>query len=223
MKRLTFQFLSASVLMLLTGCATVRSTVTRFHSLPDVAHSQTFQIVPQGSQEGSIEYSVYSADVASKLTAYGWRQIDKATSNPDMLVFISYGIDNGQIVTGSAPIYGQTGGGTSYSYGNVYSSYGSASYSGTTYSTPTFGIVGSRTYSARIYTRFLFVDILDAKMSTTNNPVKVFEGRVKSGGRKSDVAEVLPTMIEALFNNFPGQNGKTETIDLPVQKGSNGR
>jgi hypothetical protein len=218
MNKLSVQILSAFLLLLLAGCATVRSTVTRFHTLPDVANSEIFQIVPQDSQKGSIEFSVYATEVAKKLTAYGWQQFDKAHSIPDMYVFISYGIDNGQTVTGSAPIYGQTGGGTSYSSGNVYNSYGSASYSGTTYSAPTFGVVGSETYSARVYTRFLNVDILDAKMSTTNNPVKVFEGRVKSSGTKSDIAEVLPTMIEALFKNFPGPSGKTQTINLQVQQ-----
>jgi hypothetical protein len=151
------------------------------------------------------------------LNAYGWQQQSNQGAEPDMLVYFGYGIDDGQTVSGSMPLYGQTGGGTSYSYGHVNTSYGtSASYSGTTYTAPTYGVVGSIPYSTRIYNRSLWLEILDAKTSTASSPVKVFEGRVQSSGGSSDIAAVLPTMIEALFKNFPGPSGKTETINLPM-------
>jgi hypothetical protein len=216
MKKLIYSILLINFMFLLAGCSSSRiySNVTRFHSLSIVAQPKSFEIIPLDSQKGSIEFSVYSSQVASNLTVYGWHQDDKSTSAPDFFVVFSYGIDNGQSVSGTTPIIGQTGGGTSYSYGNVYNGYGSASYSGTTTTTPTFGVVGAQSYSTIVYTRFLYLDILDAKVSTTNNPVKVFEGRVKSCGSKSDYSEVLPTMIKALFMQFPGISGKTVTIKL---------
>jgi hypothetical protein len=115
------------------------------------------------------------------------------------------------------PIYGQTGGGTSYSSGTVTSGYGGyASYSGTTYTAPTFGQVGSVPYSQKMYGRNLDLSIIDDRRSSKNNVVKVYEGRVASSGSSADIAVVLPTMIEALFKDFPGQSGKTKKLSMPL-------
>jgi len=40
----------------------------------------------------------------------------------------------------------------------------------------------------------------------------VYEGRVQSSGSFGEIAVVLPSMIEALFRDFPGNSGKTKTI-----------
>ena len=56
------------------------------------------------------------------------------------------------------------------------------------------------------------LNILDAKKSTKDNPVKVFEGTVKSRGSSGQITVVMPAMIEALFRNFPGESGKSETV-----------
>ena len=54
------------------------------------------------------------------------------------------------------------------------------------------------------------VDIFDAKKSTKDRPVKVFEGVAKSHDSGGQLSVVMPAMIGALFTNFPGKSGKTE-------------
>jgi len=218
MKNTTTIILSLVALVIFSGCASVQSTTSRFHQLPEKGNGETFAFLPSKSQEGGLEYQAYCDRIKSKLIEYGWIPSDNP-SNIDYLVFFSYSIDGGDTVSGSMPIYGQTGGGTSYSSGTVSSGYGGyASYSGTTYSAPTFGQVGSVPYTTKMYGRNLDLTIIDDRKSSKDNVVKVYEGRVASSGSSADIAVVLPTMIEALFKNFPGQSGKTKKVAMPLVK-----
>ncbi len=61
------------------------------------------------------------------------------------------------------------------------------------------GYVGSSTE----HDRFLVMVILDKNNNT------VFEGRVRSAGSRSDIAAVMPQMIDSLFASFPGKSGKS--------------
>jgi len=203
--------------LLLTGCATfVQCNVTRFHNLPAVGEPKTFAFLPNHTQKNSIEYSSYCALITTKLETYGWKKHDTSKSDlPDYLVSFAYNINKGERITGSITTYGETGGGTSYTTGTIMGSGGGfATYSGTTYTPPTFGPVGDIPYSIDQYHRSLRMEILDAKTSTKENVIRVFEGRVLSTGTSQEIMQVLPTMIEALFQKFPGISGKTETERL---------
>jgi hypothetical protein len=50
-----------------------------------------------------------------------------------------------------------------------------ATYSGTTYNTPTYGVVGSGTSSDTIFTRYLNIDIIDITNSGNGKVKKVYE------------------------------------------------
>ena len=131
-------------------------------------------------------------------------------------------IDAGKTTThvGSTPIYGQTGGGTTYQSGtgSAYGSGGYAygSYSGTSYTMPTFGVVGSRTYSYNVttYTRNLAMDIVIRESLNTKTPKKVYEARVISKGSCGQIAQVMDEILEALFQEFPGESGRARTITI---------
>jgi len=121
-------------------------------------------------------------------------------------------------VSGSLPIFGQTGGVTSTTFGTVTTNYGTrATYTGTTFQPITFGQVGSIPYRRKQFDRYLFLSILDPEKSTEKSIVNVFEGRVLSSGSSEEISMVLPTMIEALFKKFPGENGKAEKVILPMR------
>jgi hypothetical protein len=42
----------------------------------------------------------------------------------------------------------------------------------------------------------------------------LFEGRVQSTGREREIARVMPYMITAMFNNFPGESGVTKVVTI---------
>lgn len=208
MRRLAFFIL---IVGLVSGC--VRSDVARFHNLPNRGDGKTIVILPADpAKKGSIEFNSYAQIVTGYLEKNGYVVLPPSNPNADLMAFFGYSIGTGQTEVGSTPIYGQTGGGTTFTSGSISGFGTSGSYSGYSYTAPTYGIVGSSAYSYTSYGRFVRLDILDAKKSTKDNPVKVFEGTVKSRGTSSQIAVVMPAMIEALFTNFPGESGKTKRV-----------
>ncbi len=209
---------AALSVLLLAGC--VRSDVARFHNLPKLGGGKTIVILPSDpAKKGGIEFRTYAQIVAGYFEKNGYVVLPPSNPNADFAAFFDYSIGAGKTGVGSTPIIGQTGGGTTYqsgtitrsSYGGGYTSY-SGTYSGYSYTAPTYGVVGSQTYSYTTYGRMVRLDILDAKKSTKDNPVKVFEGTVKSRGSSGQITVVMPAMIEALFKNFPGESGKSERV-----------
>jgi hypothetical protein len=46
----------------------------------------------------------------------------------------------------------------------------------------------------------------------------LFEGRVRSSGRQGELAEVMPYLITALFQNFPGESGVTKVVTIEMDE-----
>lgn len=192
----------------LSACGTmIHADVTSFYDNEALISGKTFTIVPLQNQKESLEFRQYAAMVEEKLKEQGYVLIG---SNGYYGVNLRYGIDGGRDVTSSYPVYGQIGGGTTYHSGSV-NSYGSGfgTYSGTSYTTPQYGIVGSGVSSQTEFTRTLSLDIFNQK---TNK--KVYEGNVKSVGSSGTFSMVSKCLIQALLQNFPGNNGKTESLTL---------
>lgn len=193
---------------LLSGCAGfIRSNISVFHEIPPTFTGTTYAVIPFKEQEGSLEHKTYERAVKRELDAKGFREAP--IENAEVVIFVSYGIDTGKEVIESYPIIGQTGVSSSHSYGTLqsYGSYGT--YSGTTTYTPTYGVVGSGVTSSTEYTRFLKLDILDKKALTEKQIKKLYEAKVVSRGSSGQLSAVLPTMIKALFEDFPGKSGST--------------
>ena len=84
---------------------------------------------------------------------------------------------------------------------------------GTTTYTPTYGVVGTGTTSYTRYTRYLSLDIIDKDSTLSEDKInRVYEAKVISSGSTSQLPEIVPVMIEALFEEFPGKSGSTRTV-----------
>lgn len=207
------------------GCAAppVSTDVNRFPStsLPATLEGKTFAFLPTDKQEGSVEYETHAAVIASYLEKQGWRRVSDLKT-ADYAVMFSYGQSGGRVETYQSPIYGQTGGGTtSYTSGtvNAYGSGGSGygSYSGTTYTPPTYGVVGTATESRTVYTRFLDAEIYDWRRTVLENKrVGVWEGKATSNGVSSTFAVVSKCMIRAVFENF--RKAGSENVRIPLEQ-----
>lgn len=197
----------------LSGCVTMRTNVTTFHG---VNHSErgTIVVTPvNDEQKSSLAFQSHSNLLLQKLIAVGYAAAQDA--NPGQYVaFMTYGIDSGKTSTSVVPIYGQTGGGTSFTSGNVTSSFGSSyNFNSTTTQMPTYGMVGAVPVKRTEYTRELNIDIY----RSGEKPVKVYEIRAKSAGSCGNINAVVPAMIESVFKNFPGTSGKAVTVDVEVK------
>lgn len=204
-----------SALLLLLGlCAcgpTIRSDVTVFHDLPSAGAAIRYAAVPFKEQVGSLEHETYARLVKDKLAQRGF--IEVPLTEAELLLFISYDIDGGREVISSYPIIGRTGVAYSYTSGVVDSRGG---FSAETTSIPSYGVVGARTRSDTAYTRSLRIELLERTDLENGGIRKRYEAKVVSSGSSSQLAAVLPTMVEALFEDFPGRSGAARTSTIPA-------
>lgn len=207
----------ALLFALLSGCAMVVETkVSAFHELEQPLSGVTYALVPTKEQEGSLEFQSYAKIVKSELEKRG---LTEAPFNQaKYAIFMFYGISDGKQVVSSYPIFGQTGTSSAYTTGTVTAYGNTASYSGTTYKTPTYGVVGSGTSTDTIFTRYLNIDIIDIAKSGDGKVQKVYEGKANSSGSSGQLAPVMPAIIRSVFEDSPGKSGASRTNRQPLEK-----
>lgn len=222
MKRAGVRFTLLCVMALgLAACVnSVRTDVSRFTTtLPSDLGGKTFAFVELDSQRGSAEYAQHAAAIAGHLERQGlMRTTDLRRA--DYAVSFIYGQSSGQTKSETFPVWGQTGGGTSYSSGtvNAYGAGGSGfgNYSSTTYTPPTYGVVGSHTINSTEYTRYINIQIYDWQASVkTDKLTGLWEANATSTGSSSSFAAVSGCMIQAIFQDF--RKSGSEKITLPTQ------
>lgn len=195
-------------LLFLTACASVRTSVSVFHTLPEQTQRTTYAFLPLESQEGSLEYAAYSKKIAAYLKPYHYIEVG-SNESPDLLLAFSYGIGDGTTVVGSTPIIGQTGGGPSRTTGTVNTSGSTGTYSSNTYSAPTYGVVGAIPTQSTSYQRTLSVDIINPLSDPDQSITYVYQASVRSSGSSDQFNSVIDEMLDSLFEEFPGESGKT--------------
>lgn len=202
----------------LAGCETmggltpnVTSKVEVFHQLkPSVV--LTYNLMPFKEQESKLEYATYAQKIKEQLDAKGF--VEATSDKADVIVFIEYGIDDGREVISSYPIWGQTGVASSTTYGNINAN---GNYSGTTFNTPRFGVVGSETTSDTVYKRYLKLEMVDNKVYLASKKLKnIYEAKVVSVGSSNSLTKIMPYMIRSLFDEFPGESGTTKEKSFPM-------
>jgi hypothetical protein len=175
--------------------------------------------LPIGEQQASVAYRTYVDRVGVELAKYGIGRTDDI-QEANYVAIMVYGSSGGRQISGAVPLYGQTGGGTTYHSGSV-STFGSGgssfgSNSGQSYTAPTYGIVGMMPYTRTEYDRFFTIRIIDLKHSTKDNIVPVYEGQVLSTGKAGSFDQVAGCMIQALFQDFRRSGSDRVDIDLSV-------
>lgn len=179
---------SLLLVLLLCGCTrTISATVTRFNTLAGAPADRTFAIAPQGAQVGNLEFQHVADLVAAALQRYGFRPVPyDAKPASDLVVLLQYG-----------PAGART----------QIIDYGPGWY-------PGWGFPPYDIYT--LYSQYLEVDIADGPAWRRGERRMVFQGRAfaETGVREFNV--VVPYLVEALFNNFPGINGETVRVTVPV-------
>jgi hypothetical protein len=127
------------------------------------------------------------------------------SKKPELLLFFDYGDDNGKEMTETytVPDFGMIGY-TGYSLNSW------AMYPGL----PMYGYRGYQTHTNKytLYTRYIHIDIAKPK-SKDKELDKVYEGNLRSKGTCSKLTSTLPYLIDMFFNNFPGKNNETQSLE----------
>lgn len=201
----------APFMILVGGCASYMSAdVTSFHHLP-AGHrfaGQKFIIEPAAEQKDSLEFRAYADLVRQALIRQGL-VFDSAA---DLAVSMRYSIDSGRPVIYGYPAYGYTSFGPVWGWIPYPAPGGHVHYVWTASYPAGYGVVGSSYSQSVVYRRELRVDITDRR--PRGNGAKRFEGSVMSEGQVSALAPVMPTMVRALFSDFPGPNGVTRRVSI---------
>lgn len=219
-----------------SACATGQTArVTRYSAMP-VPQGQTFYVVPGEGVSPGLEFNRFASLVAQQMVAKGYRQA-ASTAAADMLVRVGYGVDDGETQVSADPwarsmyydpfyrgsydpFYRGYIGRPYYSRYGYYSRYRDPFYWGWDdpfwYSSPYAGYGPRYRQAIREYTVYKSELDLDIVRRADNAPL--FDGKAVARSQTDELERLVPNLIEAMFTNFPGQNGQTVRITVPARK-----
>ncbi len=182
-------------LFMLTGCTTsVNSNVTRFHQLPP-ANGDSIEVVAlDPTQQQSIEFGTYAQMIGKKLGDVGYSP--PVNNRSRYIAEIGYSLISieGAVVERS-PV-------------SVGVGMGTGSRRGTSLGVGVSTGFGSSNRDLQYVSR-LTMNIVDL---TTGN--RLYEGHVESVNRGQNLAETMPFLINALFQDFPGESGTSNVVKV---------
>lgn len=197
----------------LSGCgSSLVSNISVFHKLPIVEKKDTinFSFLKLEGQNNNLEYDTYQEKVRNYLLKQGY--VEKNNSN--ILISIQYGIDNGREKLRLVPMYGETWYSPYYrGYGYGYRGYGYGHRYGYGYGYGYrgYGIIGNSSSSYTLYKSYLTF-----KMYDKDSKKAIYQANVTSRGSSGELLLIIDEMVEALFQNFPGENGTNIEVSIPL-------
>lgn len=204
-------FLTATLFLcvsILSGCATMVQTryVSNVDSLAqtDASTKKRYVLLPGGKavDADDLQFKEFAGYVDKILIEKGFVKVSYL-QDAELAIFFTYAIGDPQTYnySYSLPTFGQTGVSSAHTSGTMSLRGSTATYSGTTTYTPTFGITGSSTYigTNTIFSRFLLLDAYDVATYLKDNKMsQVWKTNVVSSGSSGDLRLVAPYMVTAM-------------------------
>jgi len=208
------KFYSILLMAALTSCSPLKAYIktdsTAFYTDGFEAKGSIVVLPGDISLNNSLEYGLYQQKVQDMLSAAGFSIAD-STETADFAALLLFAVDDGKKSVVYNPIYGQTGRRIS-SYSDIaYDEKGRAVYLHRDYLSPNFGMVGASAVTKTNYRHTIALDIIKANTLKNDEPIKLFEGRTISTGKCPVMVEVFDELLEAMFIDFPGENGRNRT------------
>jgi hypothetical protein len=209
--------LAAALLGLLAACASpITTRVTSFNQWPANAAGSTFSYVSRTDNTRELEQATYESYVQAELEKLGLvraptgqvgrMQVDVNTSN------------RSEQKTYLQPIYQDN-----YVYLPGYRDAAGRIFPGVWTLDP-FGprYVGDRQINTTLQTSTLQLRLLDSQGSPPGKPRTVFESRAifEGEGRSDNLPQVVPYLVRAVFDDFPGQNGRLRVVRFDRETGA---
>ena len=203
------------VIALMAACASpITAKVTSFNQWPADTAGATFSFIRPADSLNDLEQQAYEGYVRVELEKIGLKHADQGQLG-------RFQVD---IATGSntrnrkfrEAVYRDN-----YVYlppyrdaaGNVYPGYWAPDRFGSRY-------VGDREVTREVQVSNLKLTLLDARGYAPGKPRAVFESRAVYEGDNEDLADVVPYLVRAVFDGFPGQNGRVRVIKFDSKTGA---
>ncbi len=192
--------LLASAVLVLTGCAstTLAARVTSFQQWPADAQGQPYRFVPTDvSQNNNLEYQTYQDMVRAGIGVTGVVEA-QGSVKPRFEVSFKYGSTQTQIM--------------------VRQSYSPYFYGGYRYgSDPRWGGNWGPNWvdlPSVVYRNSLSLEIHD----NAHGGAEVYRSSAYIITEHEDLLQTMPYLVQAIFDNFPGNNGAERHIDYPLKR-----
>jgi len=190
-----------------TGCGqAIHSQVSSYHQLPHQEQRYSYAIVPLKEQRKDYDFMLYEERVRAHLDARGF--VQEKFEKAEFLVALAYESDRGEGTFASYPIIGQ-GGSSSFRLSGTTQAYTNSLYS-TSLERTSLGDAAALRGAEQ--TAVLRLDIVRRDSIQHGRLEKVYEGEVLSSDARGEFAAVVPAMIEALFQDFPGNDGEVRQV-----------
>lgn len=210
----------ALALVALSGCASsFKADVARFQQLPAPA-GQSFTIVADDPRlAGGLEFAHYADMVGQRLNQTGY-VVANDPARADLIVRVAYDVDNGREKVrstgfGGGPYGGGWGGGWGGgAWGGGFGGRWGRPWGYGFYDPWLFGGGGYNDVSS--YT--VYTSDFSLKIDRAADNRRLFEGKASAQSLSNKLTYLVPNLIDAMFTNFPGQNGEDVKITLPPEK-----
>lgn len=209
--------LAFATLALLAACASpITTKVTSFNQWPSDTAGASFSFIRPADAMNDLEQQSYEKTIQVELEKLALKraplgqlgrfQVDVVTGNGTFNRTYRQPVYQDNLLY--HPPYRDAA-------GNVFAGFWASDPFGSRY-------VGNRTVVRSVRVSNLRLRLLDTAASASNagKPRAVFESRVVYEGDIEELTTVLPFLVRAALNNFPGQSGKVVTIKFDGKTGA---
>ncbi|MBX3653394.1 MAG: DUF4136 domain-containing protein [Ramlibacter sp.] len=205
---------AACALSLLGACAgPIRAKVTNFNAWPADASGSTYSYAPGDPARGELEQATYDGYAGAQLQKYGLRQAAAGATGRFIVEVRAH--DSTRQRTVLEPVYDNPVifvAPTRDRYGNVYPGYWQPDRFGSRY-------IGDREVTRTVQVNRLDVRILDSHITGPQGPRPVFNATAVYEGDNEDLPDMVPYLVRAVFDGFPGRNGKVQVVKFDARSG----
>ena len=207
--------LALCAVALLAACASpMTAKVTRFNQWPADAAGSTFSYIRPADRVNDLEQETYEGYVQVELEKLGLTR-----AAPGQVGRIQV-----DLVTGSRSRekkYREAVYRDYYVYqrpyrdaaGNVFPGFWAPDRFGPRY-------VGDRDVTRTVQVSNLRLRLLDTQGNAPGKPRAVFESRAVYEGDNKDLPDLVPQLVRAVFDGFPGQNGQVQVVSFDNRTGA---
>lgn len=197
----------------LPGCAGITAKVTNFNAWPADAKGASFAFLQPAGQAGDLEQETYQSYVSQQLEKQGLRP---AAAGQAARFLVEVSASGGtRSKTYLEPIYQQE---LVFipprrdSAGNVFPGYWAPDQFGSRY-------VGDRQVTRIVQIARLRLRLLDTQGASAGQPRPVFDSTGLYEGDDEDLPVLVPYLVRAVFDGFPGRNGQVATLGFDSRTG----
>lgn len=213
-------WLAGLVMVLLTACASpITARVTRFNQWPADANGSTFSFLGRKETGHELEQATYESHVQVALESLGFTRAPAGQAG-------RLQVDVGTTHRSEERTYLQAVYQDSYVFLPPYRDAAGRIFPGAWVAEP-FGprYVGDRPVSHTLQISRLRLRMLDTKPGgpgalRPDKPRTVFEAQAVYEGASADLPVLVPYLVRAVFDDFPGQNGQVRIVKFDSKTGA---